>query len=150
MPRENVWQTSPEQTSREARATIRQSSGGRVLRGQHQGVGEEGVAEEHGGVRAVRAVRRVGAVARVGPIQDVIVDERGEVDQFDDRRAADQREGGFPAGPGGEGEQRAQALARVGEDLRYHRAYLGLEGVDLLAQEALQRREVGVESGMQR
>ena len=31
-----------------------------------------------------------------------------------------------------------------------HRAYLGLEDVDLLAQEALQRREVGVESGMQR
>jgi hypothetical protein len=51
-----------------------------VFAGQHEGVGEEGVAEEDGRVGPVGVVGCIGAVARIGTVEDVVVDERSQVD----------------------------------------------------------------------
>jgi hypothetical protein len=54
--------------------------GCRVVGGEDERVGEEGVAEKYGCMRTVGVIGRVATVARVGSVQDVVMDERGEVD----------------------------------------------------------------------
>lgn len=116
---------------------------GRVVGRQHEGVGEQGVAEEHGGVGAVGAVGGGAAVTGVGAVEHVVVHQRGQVHQFDDARAADQGGGRRTAGAGAEGEERAEALAGVGEHVAHHRADLRLEHLLLRREELLEGREMG-------
>jgi len=120
----------------------------RVVGGEDERVGEEGVAEQHGRVGAVGAVRGVAAVTGVGSVQDVVMDERGEVHEFDDAGPADERFGRRTAGAGAEGEQRAEPLAGMGEHVAYHRADLRFENEFLRREEFLQRSEVGFKSGV--
>ena len=51
----------------------------------HETACEHVVACEHGDVVAVRLVKRRGAAAHAGAVYDIIVDERGRVQQFDGR-----------------------------------------------------------------
>jgi hypothetical protein len=119
-----------------------------VVGSEDERVGEEGVAEEHGRVGAMGAVRGVAAVTRVSTVQDVVMDERGEVHEFDDAGPADEGFGRRTAGAGAEGEQRAEPLARVGEHVSVHRANFRFENKFLRREEFLQCSEVGFKSGV--
>ena len=69
---------------------------------------KEGLRGLYRGVGAVGVVGRIGAMARVGAVEDVVMDERGQVDQFDDRGAADEVDGGADTRAGTEGEEWAE------------------------------------------
>jgi hypothetical protein len=112
-------------------------------------VGEEGVAEEHGGVGAMRAVGGVGSVALIGAVEDVVVDERGEVDELDDGRAADQVDGRADAGAGPESKEGTEAFTRMSEHLSHHRTDLRFETGLLFREERLEGREVRFQSEME-
>ena len=122
----------------------------RVVGGQHERVGEEGVAEKHRRVGAVGAVGGVAAVARIGAVEDVVMDQRGEVDEFDDAGAADQGGRGRAAGARAEGEERTESLAGMGEHVADHRADFGFEREFLLREEMLEGREMGFKADVQR
>ena len=79
----------------------------------------------------------------VGAVEDVVVHQRRQVDQFDDAGSVDQGGGRRAAGAGAEGEQRAEALARVGEHVADHRTDLRLERQLLRREELLEGREMG-------
>ena len=76
----------------------------RVVGGEDEGVGEEGIAEQYGRMGSVGAVGGIAAVAGVGAVQDVIMDERSEVDQLDDAGTANQGVGRRAARAGAERE----------------------------------------------
>ena len=79
----------------------------------------------------------------VGAVKDIVVDQRGQVDQFDDAGAAHQGGGRRAAGARAESEERAEALARMGEHVADHRADLRLEREFLRREELLEGREMG-------
>ena len=106
-------------------------------------VGEEGIAEEHRRVGAMRAIRGIAAVAGIGSVEHVIMHEGGQVDEFDDAGTAHQGGRRRTAGAGAEGEQRAEALARMGEHVANHRTDLGFEREFLRREELLEGREMG-------
>jgi hypothetical protein len=114
-----------------------------MIGGQHEGVGEESVTEEHRGMGAVRSVGGGATMARIGAIEDVVVHQRGEVDQFDDAGAADQGGGRRTAGACAESEQWAETLARMGEHVAHHRTDLRFEREFLRREELLEGREMG-------
>jgi hypothetical protein len=89
-------------------------------------------------------------VAGVGAIQDVVVDERSEVNQLDDAGTANQGVGRRAARAGAEREQRTEAFPRVGEHVADHRAHFRFEREFLRSEEILERREVGFKAGVQR
>jgi hypothetical protein len=89
-------------------------------------------------------------VARVGAVKDVVVDQRGEVDQLDDAGAADQGGRRRAAGARAESEEGAEALARMGEHVADHRADFGFEREFLLREELLEGREMDFKAGVQR
>ena len=122
----------------------------RVVGGQHEGVGEERVAEEHRGVGAVGAVGGGAAVPGVGAVEDVVMDQGGQVDQFDDAGPADEGVRRRVAGAGTEGKERAKPFAGVGEHVAHHRAHFRFEREFLRGEELLERGEVGFEAGVQR
>ena len=76
----------------------------RVVGGEDEGVGEEGIAEQYGRMGSVGAVGGIAAVAGIGAIEDVIMDERSEVDQLDDAGTANQGVGRRAARAGAERE----------------------------------------------
>ena len=122
----------------------------RVVGGEDEGVGEEGVAEEHRRVGAVGPVGGVAAVAGVSAVKDVVVDKRSEVNQFDDAGTANQGVGGRAARAGAEREQGTEAFTRVGEHVADHGAHFRFESEFLRREEFLERREVGFKAGVQR
>jgi hypothetical protein len=65
------------------------------------------------------------------------------VDQLDDAGAAHQGRGWRTSGAGAEGEERAEALARMGEHVADHRADLRFEREFLRREELLEGREMG-------
>jgi hypothetical protein len=71
------------------------------------------------------------------------VHERRQVDQFDDAGATHQGGGRRTAGAGREGEQGAEALARMGEHVADHRPDLRFERQFLRREELLEGREMG-------
>jgi hypothetical protein len=75
-------------------------------------------------------------------VQDVVMHERGEVDELDDGRPSDQVDGGTDASTRAEREERAEALAGVGEDFAHHRPDFGFEASLLFREERLEGREV--------
>jgi len=75
-----------------------------VVGGEDEGVGEEGIAEKYGRMGSVGAVGGIAAVAGIGAIEDVIMDERSEVDQLDDAGTANQGVGRRAARAGAERE----------------------------------------------
>jgi len=123
---------------------------GGVVGGEDEGVGEEGVTEQHGRMGAVGAVGGVAAVAGVGTIEDIVMDQGSEVDQLDDAGTADQGVRGRATGAGAEREQRTEALSRMGEYVADHRAHFWFEREFLRREEFLERREVGFKAGVQR
>jgi hypothetical protein len=70
------------------------------------------------------------------------MDERGQVDQLDDRRTANEVDGRSNACSGSEGEEWAEAFAGVGQDFAHHRPDLGFEASLLFREERLEGREV--------
>ena len=121
-----------------------------VVSGEDESVGEEGIAEEHRRVGAVGAIRGVTAVAGVGAVQDVVVDERSEVNQLDYAGTANQGIRRRAARAGTEREQRTEAFPRVGEHVADHRAHFWFEREFLRREEIFERREVGFKAGVQR
>jgi hypothetical protein len=89
-------------------------------------------------------------VAGVGAVQDVVMDQRGEVDEFDDASSADEGVAGRAPCAGAERQQGTEAFARVGEDVADHRAHFRFESEFLRREEFLERREVGFKAGVQR
>jgi hypothetical protein len=89
-------------------------------------------------------------VTGVGAIKHVVVDQGGEVDQFDDAGTTHQSRGRRTAGAGAEGEERAEALAGMGEHVADHRADFGFEREFLLREEMLEGREMGFKADVQR
>ena len=51
-----------------------------MFRRENEGVRKEGIAEEDGRMGPVGAVGRIAAMPGVGTIQDIVVNQRGEVD----------------------------------------------------------------------
>jgi hypothetical protein len=86
----------------------------------------------------------------IGAVEDIVVHEGGQVDQFDDAGPADEGIGRRAAGAGAEGEQRTEPLARVGEHVTDHRSHFRFEREFLRREEFLERREVGFKAGVQR
>ena len=123
---------------------------GGVIGGEDEGVGEEGVAEEHSRVGAVGPVGGVATVAGVGTVEDIVVHERGQVDQLDDAGAANQGVGGRTAGARRESEQGTESLARMGEHVADHRTDFWLESEFLRREDFLERREMGFKAKVQR
>ena len=62
----------------------------RVIGREDEGVGEEGVAEEYGRMGTVGAIGRIAAMAGIGAVEDIVVHEGSQVDQFDDAGSADE------------------------------------------------------------
>jgi len=91
-----------------------------MFSGEDECVGKERIAEKHGRMGAVSTVGRVGAMALIGAVEDVVMDQRGQVDKFDDTRATDECIAGWPACSRGENQQRAKTFARVSEHLADH------------------------------
>jgi hypothetical protein len=89
-------------------------------------------------------------VAGVGAVEDVVMDERGEVDELDDARAAHQGGRQRTAGARAEGEERPKALARVGEHVADHRTDLWFEREFLRREELLESREMRFKADVQR
>ena len=79
----------------------------------------------------------------VGAVEDVVVDQGGQMDQFDDAGAAHQSGKRRAARAGAEGEEWAEALARMGEHVADHRADFRLEREFLRREELLEGREMG-------
>jgi hypothetical protein len=122
----------------------------RVVGREDEGVGEEGIAEEHGRMGAVGAVRGVAAVAGVGAVQDVVMDQGSEVNEFDDAGTANQGIRRRAARAGAKREQRTKAFTRVGEHVADHWAHFWFEHEFLRREEFLERREVGFKASVQR
>ena len=85
-----------------------------MFSGEDECVRKKRIAEKHGRMGAVSTVGRVGPMALIGAVEDVVMDQRGQVDKFDDTRATDECIAGRAAGAGGENQQRAETLAGVG------------------------------------
>ena len=64
--------------------------------------------------------------------------------------SADEGGGRRTTGAGAESEERAEALAGVGEHVAHHRAHFRFEREFLRGEELLERGEVGFEAGVQR
>ena len=123
---------------------------GGVVSGEDEGVGEEGIAEEHGRVGSVGAVGGIAAVASVGAVQDVVMDERSEVNEFDDAGTANQGVGRRATRAGAKSEQWTEAFTWVGEHIADHRTHFRFEREFLRREEILEGREVGFKAGVQR
>ena len=91
-----------------------------MFSGEDECVGKERIAEKHGRMGAVGTVGGIGAMALIGAVEDVVMDQCGQVDKFDDTCAPDERIARWPAGARGENQQRAQTFAGVSEHLAYH------------------------------
>jgi len=72
------------------------------------------------------------------------------VDEFDDAGSADKGFRGRATGSRGEGEERTESLARVGEYVAHHRTDFRFEREFLRCEEFLERREVSFKAGVQR
>ena len=117
----------------------------RVLRERHRHrLDVEEVAGEHGDVVAPLRVHRLPPAAHVGIVDDVVVDERGGVDELDHRGVEDRARAGVAAQPRGHQQhRRAHALAAALLDVA---ADLGDDAdlrLDLPLELALDRFEVG-------
>lgn len=100
---------------------------------EDEGVGEEGVAEEDGDFWAVVLEDGGGVVADGGFVEDVVVDEGGEVREFDDAGDFDEvMRDWLVIFPGGvEDEHRADAFAFMLEGVADEVLEFWLEGGDL-------------------
>lgn len=121
--------------------------GGWVAGGEREGVGEERIAEQDGGVRAVAGGGGGGVVAQTGAVEDVVVDECGEMDEFDDGGCAHEcrvRRGTVhPAGV--KYECGTEAFAVVGEGIGDEIAHGGLEFAYLREEKGVELPDVCVE-----
>ena len=127
--------------------------GGGKLRGEVERVGEERITEEDSGDGAEFAGGGAAAAANVGFVHDIVVHERGEVDEFDDGGDADEvgRDDAGAAPAAEKNERGADAFARSVDAVIGHGADLGLKGVELTAQKAVEfghvRREMSKHAG---
>ena len=87
------------------------------VRHQLERVRENRVAEQHGGVRAVFGEKRRRGVAQRGVVENVVVDERREVNQLDRRGGAHRvrLDGVFAFPAGKKHERRAQPFPAMRE-----------------------------------
>ena len=134
------WSASPRASASEATASAPTCSWERRGRERGERRGEEMVA---GRLRGVGAVRRPGgraASAQAGAVHDVVVDERGHVNELDRRALHDRR---LRAGGAREERQgRPEALPTRGERVGAHRGDDARVGLHDLREARLDRVEV--------
>ncbi len=120
---------------------------GRKLGREMERVGEQRVPEQHGRGGTVFARRGPAAAPHVGLVHDIVVDQRREVHELDDRGDADEvgRDHARPAPTAEEDQGGPDALARGVDAIVRHGADLRLEGGQLAVEEAIQLGHVRAE-----
>lgn len=88
--------------------------------GQDECVRKERIAEKNRRMGTVSTVGRIGPMALIGAVENVVMDQCGQVDKFDDTCAPDECIAGRAARTRGENQQRAQTFAGVSQHLAYH------------------------------
>ena len=123
---------SPVQTSLAARAILRVRSL-RKFRRELEGVGEEGVAQQHGERVSPAGAGGRRAPAQFGAVHDVVVHEGGDVDQFEHHAEAQVDVLDAAGGAGGEGDEGgSDAFAAGAGDVADVALDGGVEGAGLV------------------
>ena len=129
-----------------------EAAGERALEraGEVEGVGEEEVAQEDAGFVVPAGVDGIDVAADGGFVEDVVVDERGGVDHFDDRGERDVVVAECADRLAGQQQQgRAEAFAGQPNAVANDGVGLGVVAVELFLEAGVDAAELGLDAGVE-